>query len=439
VSAQTAADIRALVQPDRVHRRVYTDPAIFELELDRIFGRAWLYVAHESQLKSPGDFLRTPLGRYDAVVTRDAEGRVHVLHNRCTHRGARFCAAERGTAKSFMCPYHGWTFRLDGSLESVPHPQSYPASFALDEPANRLLYAPRVDRYRGFIFASFSPTGPSLHEHLGVMTDAIDNLVDRAPDGEVEVCDVPFRIEYRANWKMHHENVADIVHPSFVHESSVTAAQQSPPGASRLDGDQTREQLRSNALGRREWENVELVGLPGGHFYMGGFYRDGVLAPNAQSDPVRARYRDALVARHGADKADKILGLDRFNNLIYPNANLNAQYHQLRIVHPVAPDRTLVTAYCFRLKGAPEEIYQRAVRYLTNLSSPASMISSDDFAVFARCQTGLSEHGREWVDIRRGYGSDRAGVGEALTGHVSELPTRVQFKAWLGYMTADAA
>ena len=439
MTAWSVADLKALVSSVRVHRALYTDPEIFELELDRIFGRAWLYAAHESEIKAPGDFVRTRLGRWDAIVIRGDGGAIHVLHNRCAHRGARFCMAERGSVRFFTCPYHGWSYRRDGGLEGVPHRRSYPEDFSLDDPAHHLAAAAEVESYRGFVFAKLAPSALSLRAHLGAMTDAIDNLVDRAPEGEIEICATPLRVEYRANWKIHHENASDVFHPSFVHASSVAAAGRAPVGGSAIDGDQTRDQLLGNAWTRREWESVEVVGLPGGHSFMGGFYRSGLLAPNAGDDPARERYRAALAARHGADKAAQILGLDRFNNLIFPNLNLNAQYHQLRVVHPLAADSTLVTAYCFRLKGAPDEIYHRAVRYLTNLSSPASMISSDDFEVFERCQKGLAEAGAAWLDVARGHGKDRARPGGGLAGPATELPIRVQFQAWLDYMTAAPA
>jgi phenylpropionate dioxygenase-like ring-hydroxylating dioxygenase large terminal subunit len=428
-------ELRALVEPSRVHRALYTDPGIFELELDRIFGHAWLYAAHESEIKAPGDFVRTKLGRWDAIVVRGDDGAFHVLHNRCAHRGARFCVTERGNARSFICPYHGWSYRRDGRLQGVPHRRSYLDSFSLDDPAHHLAAAAEVETYRGFVFAKLVPSTVPLRAHLGPMTDAIDNLIDRAPDGEIEICTTPLRVAYRGNWKLHHENASDVFHPSFVHASSVAAAARSQAGSSRIDGDQTREQLLGNAWTRREWEGVELVGLPGGHAYMGGFYKSGLLAPNVAGDPVRERYRDALAARHGPERTAQILGLDRFNNLIFPNVNLNAQYHQLRVVHPLAVDRTLVTAYCFRLKGAPEEIYHRAVRYLTNLSSPASMISSDDFEIFERCQAGLGDPDTDWIDIARGLGKDRAGPGGGHVGVATELPIRTQFEAWLALMT----
>ena len=139
-----AVEIRALVKPNGAHRSLYTDPAIFDLEMERIFHRTWIFVAHESQLRKPGDFVRSKLGRHEVVVVRSGDEKIHVLQNRCAHRGAQFCTAKRGNALSFVCPYHAWSYSTDGTLQGVPHRQSYPPSFKLDDPANHLFQAPRT-------------------------------------------------------------------------------------------------------------------------------------------------------------------------------------------------------------------------------------------------------------------------------------------------------
>ena len=150
----TSDDIRSLVRPDHVHRRAYADAAVFQLEQERIFSRLWIYVAHESQLRKPGDFVRTRLAAHEILVTRHTDGSVYVLQNRCPHRGARICMTDRGNAKVFSCPYHAWSFRPDGSLDSVPHRKSYPDAFSLDDPQNHMQRVGRVASYRGFVFAT---------------------------------------------------------------------------------------------------------------------------------------------------------------------------------------------------------------------------------------------------------------------------------------------
>lgn len=435
-----SATLHGLVRPNGVHRRLYTDPAIFELEMDRIFGRCWLFLAHESQVKNPGDFIRVRMARDDVIVTRAADGKVRALVNRCTHRGAQVCAVQRGNAAGFACPYHAWTFGLDGTLNSVPHRQSMPPGFDIKDPRLALAQVPRIESYRGFVFGSLAPNGASLADFLGPMASVIDNIVDRSPDGEIEQAGGVACQEYRGNWKFHHENANDTLHPSFVHESSVAAARADKRdyGTPAYDDHQTHTQMLSNGFGMREWQSVALTGLANGHTYMGGFYKSGVLAPGAD-DPALRDYRARLVARHGEAKTAAILGEDRFNNLVYPNISINAQYQQIRIVQPLAVDRTRITVMCFRLKGAPEALFHRAVRFLTNLNSPASMILADDVEIFERCQAGLSNPVPEWLDHSRGLSTDRkAGGGRTESTGVSELPHRAQMAAWLRYM-ADAA
>ncbi|WP_310725414.1 Rieske 2Fe-2S domain-containing protein, partial [Burkholderia multivorans] len=125
-------DISKLVADDRVKREVYVSENIFNLEMDRIFGNTWIYVAHESEIPNPGDFVTTRLGLQPVIVTRHHDGYVHVLHNRCGHRGAIVCNEARGnTGRSFRCGYHGWTFRTNGELLAAPLKNGYPECYNL--------------------------------------------------------------------------------------------------------------------------------------------------------------------------------------------------------------------------------------------------------------------------------------------------------------------
>src|SRR5438552_17466308 len=107
-------ELSKLIQPDRVHRSVYADPAIFELEMERIFGRAWLILGHDSQIAAPGDYFTTRMGREPVIVARQGDGSVRVLINRCMHRGAIVCAEGRGCATSSVFPYPGWSCATSG-------------------------------------------------------------------------------------------------------------------------------------------------------------------------------------------------------------------------------------------------------------------------------------------------------------------------------------
>ena len=99
-----------LVQAHRVHRSIYTEPEIFDQEMAKIFGGTWVYVAHESQIPEPNDFITTHLGRRELIVTRDRDGQLRALFNRCSHRASTVCQQDQGSAEHFQCSYHGWTY-----------------------------------------------------------------------------------------------------------------------------------------------------------------------------------------------------------------------------------------------------------------------------------------------------------------------------------------
>jgi phenylpropionate dioxygenase-like ring-hydroxylating dioxygenase large terminal subunit len=440
MSDSATIDVASLVRPDRAHRRVYTDPAVFALEMERIFGRVWIYVAHDSQLRNPGDQVRSRLGLADVVVARTLDGEIAVVRNRCAHRGMPVCPKETDHGRRFVCPYHGWAYELDGRLIGVPDIRGYGGRIKPGDPAFSLPRVPRVAGYRGFIFASLAEDGPSLAEYLGEITVAIDNLVDRAPDREIEIAGGRLRQEYRANWKLHMENACDLVHPGYVHASSVASARahSAETGEAVETSPQAIQMFHANGATFEQWDSAGVFGYPNGHCYMGSFYRPGALDP-AKMTPSHRDYVARLIAVHGEARTQAILGRETFNNLIYPNISINTRFQQFRVIQPIAVDRTQVHSYCFRLKGAPEEMFRASVRFVSTNNSASSPISSDDFAIFEDTQRGLSDGTMEWVDFSRGAGTERpfGNTGVAAPG-THELPMRTLMAAWARYMGATA-
>src|SRR5262245_44344091 len=202
-------DLDQLVEPHRVHRSIYVDPAIFAEEMDKIFGGTWVYIAHESQIAKPNDFITTKLGLRPVIVTRDSDGELHVLLNRCAHRASTVCQEECGSAKHFQCGYHGWTYSNRGDLVNVPFPTGYPEEVV--HGIRDLAQVPRLGSYRGLIFATLSPDAPSLAEWLGPAGPLIDEFVDRSPTRRIEVRNRQ-RMVYRGNWKLIWDNAADGLH-----------------------------------------------------------------------------------------------------------------------------------------------------------------------------------------------------------------------------------
>src|SRR5262245_34421902 len=162
---ERVADLSKFVEPDRVRREVYTDPAIFELEMQRIHERVWIYCGHESQVPRAGDYYTVQIGRQPMLMVRGRDGKVHVLYNRCPHPGNMMSVARPVNAGAFFrCTYHAWTFHHDGRLRSIPMMESGYAGtrYDKDNPDCSMKRAPRVESYRGFVFASLSPEGASL-------------------------------------------------------------------------------------------------------------------------------------------------------------------------------------------------------------------------------------------------------------------------------------
>jgi phenylpropionate dioxygenase-like ring-hydroxylating dioxygenase large terminal subunit len=426
-------DVTQLVRGERVHRAAYVDPHVFALEEERIFRRVWLYVAHESEVPRAGDYVLTRLGPEEVILARQEDGTLALLHNRCAHRGARVVVEPRGNLRQLRCPYHAWTYRLDGRVLGVPLAEGYGNVAELPG----LARVSRVESYRGFVFASHAASGPGLADYLGGLASAFDNLVDRAPAGTVTRFGGALRLEYRGNWKMFMENAVDLVHPGFVHKSSVEAAR-AHPETLRADPitQQGVQMFLANGMKAAQWNDVQIHTFAGGHVYMGGFYRQGVIAPE-RHDPVFERYREALVARHGAEKAAAVLAVDRFNNLVWPTLSLNARFGAMRIVRPLAVDRTVVEVQCFRLDGAPPEMHELSLQFVNLAASPASLVASDDLEIFERCQRGLSSCGEEWIDMRRGVlAGERRGDASAAAPGTSELPVRHQLAAWQRWMSS---
>jgi phenylpropionate dioxygenase-like ring-hydroxylating dioxygenase large terminal subunit len=436
----TGEDIRALVQPGRVNRRLYTDPDIFELELERIFGSAWIYVGHESQVRNSGDFLATRIGRKPLLLVRDAAGKLQLLHNQCAHRGSMVVASNAGHTAEFRCCYHGWTYHLDGRLKAAPLLQGYPPHFDPTNPELAMRRVPRLASYRGFVFGSLTEHGPSLEDYLGYMITSFDDMVDRAPDGELEVAGGVFKHSYKGNWKLYLENLCDAAHPLFVHQSSIDAAQlQSDDVHSDGSGEIAIRQMRQNGAPYSFWEaNVGIWTYPNGHSFLGDYHDDAKLVA-ALNDPVFCDYIAAMEARKGKQKTKEILDVRRWNSNVYPNLSFMSQFQQLRVVHPISVNETVVHTYNYRLRGAPARMFENVISFANTVNGTGSLVLTDDLEIYTRIGLGLSSAGSQWLEIGRGFEGDRSDEhgGRRGKNSTSEIYIRNMFDAWLSCMAQD--
>ncbi len=419
-------DAAALVTPTHVHRSVYTDPAIFALEMTRVFGRAWLYLAHDSELPGAGDYVVRHMGTQGIILTRDKGGEVQAIFNRCSHRGATLCAFQSGSAPNgHQCPYHGWTFNADGSVRFIPYERGYA------DPVGSAISQVRLESYRGFIFGNLDIAAGPLEDFLGHMKSTIDDLVDRSPTGRVEVGKYQLRHYYRANWKMTFENLNDTIHPGFAHSASVVSAKAVTRDIDRADIVPTVGMMLANGKPVQFFQDLDMVTVPGGHSYIGGH-----MGADYSPDTADA-YTSALIDYHGPERAREVLGVDRHLMLLYPSSFWHARYQTVRMIRPVRHDLTEMIGFTIRLIGAPEETHVNAIEYCTGANSAASAVIADDLEVYERLLLGNGYGGQEWIPISRGLGEERETTNAlSRVPATSEAFIRNQFSAWSRMMSA---
>jgi len=370
-----------LIKPDKVHGSLYTDQQIFGEELRKIWYRTWVYVGHESEVPKPNDYVRKKLGLQDVIMTRDREGDVHLLLNRCAHRGNQVCDDDAGNSGSFRCPYHGWTYRNTGELLGYPYNQGYGGKNKLELGMGKV---PRVESYKGFVFGSFAAEGESLVEHLGASAGEIDRLARLSPEGEVELTAGWLQHKTKANWKLLAENETDGYHPQFVH-GSIFGVTGSPIGALYSDN--------STAVTRD----------------LGGGHSENDLRPEFRKfdEPMRwfgttpERVPDYVAKMrevHG-EGAEKILVEGAPHVMIFPN--LFIAEIQVFNIQPVAVDECVQYSTAVQLKGAPE-LNKRMVSQSIGSVGPAGMLLADDTEMYERNQRGVETLTPEWLDVRRG-------------------------------------
>jgi benzoate/toluate 1,2-dioxygenase subunit alpha len=420
----------------RLNRAAFTEPSLFDLEMKHVFEGNWVYLAHESQIPAPNDYFTTHIGRQPIVITRNKQGELNALINACSHRGAVLCRHKRGNKSSFTCPFHGWTFSNAGKLLKVKDPQNagYPESFNC-EGSHDLKKVARFESYRGFLFGSLNDDVLPLAQHLGEAAKIIDMIVDQSPDG-LEVLRGASSYVYDGNWKLGAENGADGYHVSSVHWNYAATTNRRKTAA---EGDAVR------AMDASKWAKQ------GGGFY--SFEHGHLLLwskwSNPEDRPAFAR-RDELIGQYGQARADWMIGNSR-NLCLYPNVYLMDQFSsQIRVLRPIAVDKTEVTIYCIAPKNEPADARARRIRQYEDFFNASGMATPDDLEEFRACQQGYAASALPWNDMSRGAlhwvdGADEAALEIGLHPKMSGIKTEdeglftIQHKYWLDTMRAASA
>lgn len=206
--------------------KIYTDQAIYERELEQVFGRSWLFLAHDSQLPKRGSFVQTYMGEDPVLVVRQGDGSVKAFLNQCRHRGMRICRSDEGTNKTFTCSYHGWAYDLEGNLINVPmEDRAYRKEI---DKSRWGAVKVRVEEYKGFYFGTWSEDVPEFTDYLGDMAFYFDAVVGRWDNG-LELVPMTSKWVIDCNWKFASEQSAsDMYHVPFSHASARMALTDKP-------------------------------------------------------------------------------------------------------------------------------------------------------------------------------------------------------------------
>ena len=421
--------LRSLFDPatGELDRRVMSDEAIYQLEMERIFARGWNFVCHDSQLKDPGDYLISWIGEDQVIVVRGEDGGINVLLNTCRHRGNALCRAEQGRARSFVCSYHGWNYALDGRLIGVPGQSTY---YHNDVERDRLgLARARVESHLGFYFATLAEDAPSLHDYLGdVGRTGLGMIVAH---GEVEVAPGIMKNVIDCNWKVAVDNLFDWYHVAYSHASANTAG----------------------------FFDIAAILHPKNQMVMLGEYGHAIGGPGipkamqARIDVLSDEERDAMsraqppnTPRIRPKAAEALMGPVGVRSLghpnIFPNLWVTLSGIQVCLRIPRGPSKTELWWYTFLPKAAPPALKRQMIWQASHVFGPAGMLEQDDgenWSQSTRAARGVASR-KLGNHIGMGLGHDVVEVGENgerfVEGWVSEHGQRWLYRAWTEWMAA---
>jgi anthranilate 1,2-dioxygenase large subunit len=394
----------------RIPDWVYTSTEIYEREVERIFhGPTWNFVALEAEIPNPGDFKRSFLGPTPVVVTRDRDGAVHVVENRCAHRGAELCRPYRGNAKELVCPYHQWTYDLSGKLIGVPFRRGLkkeggmPASFRLEEHGLKQL---AVTTRNGVVFASFASDMEPLEDYLSA--EILEDF-DAVFDGRKLQILGYYRNTLPANWKLYHENLKDPYHATLLHSYLVT--------------------FGLLVAGNR---SAMIVDPKGRHGTMGSAKGDEVKVDDASKREMRA-FHDNMKLHDG-----RILDYVReFQSpwsvtmqTIWPNLIVQRELNTLgtRQIVPHGPNEFTMIWTMFGYEGDSPEMTRHRLRQ-GNLMGPSGFLGLEDNEAMKFVQGGL-EKSQESVAIVE-LGGRAEGSSTTL---ITEAAIRSMYRYWRDVM-----
>ncbi|TFY99860.1 aromatic ring-hydroxylating oxygenase subunit alpha [Ramlibacter rhizophilus] len=415
----------------KISREIFSDKDIFQEELEQVFTRAWLFVGHESQVPNPGDFFTSRMGAESVILARDKKRKVHVFLNSCRHRGMKVCQYDHGNTQLFTCPYHSWSYTTDGKLFGVPQfKQLYEG--CMDKEEWSLIEPPKVEVYKGTVWASWDKDAPDLLTYLGDARLHLDLALDcrDGREGGSEVLVGVHKWIIPCNWKFAAENFLGDTYHNVSHRS-VDLIGIGPSAEAGVKGRRDNEMDKAQHV----WAN-----FPAGHGVHSAIMPpDWEFLNTYQGNPVVAEY-----FREAHAKRKERLGAERhrlipFVGTIFPNVSFHGnQPRNLCVWHPHGPESTEAWRFFLVDADAPQEVKDFLRIYYMRYSGPAGMTEQDDMENW-----NYATAGSRGVIARRYPFNYQQSLGKVATdapvpGHVSlqvsEENPRQFYRRWRDYM-----
>ncbi len=430
-------DIRSLVDVagGTASRAIFVDRDLYQLEQERVFGRSWLFLGHESQIPNPDDYYVTRMGEEQVILTRDKQGKIHGLLNTCTHRGMKLCRYDEGNTGLFTCPYHAWSFSTDGNLVSTPGElfgvPGYRARYheELDKSKWGLVQVPRIVNHRGTIWGNWDPNAPDFSDYLGGMGMWLDFALDHR-DGREEGAVILAGVQkwrVQCNWKFAPTNfIGDVAH--VVSHRSVDMVGIGPSGKGRRDS---------------KTDGASVFGWPdlghGGTGWDAAPEEDYEQPPSFGKFPAVSEYFEEVRAKRRESRKGELHFQGK--GTIFPNMSFHEEQPRTIIMaHPNGPTETEFWRYYLVDHDAPDEVKDVLRRYFMSYSGPAGLTEQDDLENWS----AATEASSGWAARQHNY-NYQMGLGhsepyEPVPGCVwarqlySEQNQLIWLKRWAEFM-----
>ncbi|MEW2548261.1 aromatic ring-hydroxylating dioxygenase subunit alpha [Streptomyces sp. NPDC047002] len=424
-----------------ISREIFINEEIHRRELEHLFPRAWLFVGHATQVPEPGDYFSSWMGSDPVLLTRDDKGGLHVLLNSCRHRGMRVCRYDEGNTMQFTCPYHAWSYSIDGSLVSTPGdlhgvPQMKAAySNKLRKEQWGLVHCPHVRDYKGLIFANWDPDAVSFDEYVGDFHWWLDNLADAFDGTEAgtEVYRGVLKWRIKSNWKFVSENfLGDTYHGASTH-ASVEAVGIGPGGRGK------------RRHGERQNEGGFSKGRMKTSFRTGHGASDNlgyeIAYPEFEEPELHAYFVRAWETRKARLRAQgRQLG-GRGPATLFPNMSFAAGFpRSVLVAHPLSATETEVWRWFLVDKDAPDHVRDWLRRYYMRYSGPAGMTEQDDMENWdyaTSASSGVVAR-RYPYNYQQGLGEERPSrLERAVHSHhaiAGEVNARAFYRRWAEFV-----